>query len=1325
MEKKSGKGNPETVPSCPVEGWELLMPISDGRSEAQWTACSDGTGQPGGIMRILHIPAFSGETDLLRSGNFSDDKIRLHYEECAARCLSAAEKLKNADMPHIPEIIDVAAEPNGEYGFNVFILSKYYPTFSEYFADKKVNRAVLLSLCCDICDSISEYHSLGLSHNNIQLENVYVTEDGRCLLGNPVFEEQLISRLQNPEDTRLLRFMAPEVAGGKSYDIRSDIYSLGLTMYFKFNMNRLPFVTSDKGLVTRSEAERAILKRIKGEKIPSPARADEKLSSIILRACAYSAEDRYDSAYDLRRDIAEYAEHAGIKLLVPETSAPLPQQSPRHERIEAEAETEARAVAETQTETGTETVKADKADFYDTQTDFDAQHIDISGPKNEDMRDELSFKSLFEEDGSEDGEDISAETGEAEVPAETKENEKAEGIKKAEGTEKAEGTRKSKETEKTEKEVNGDENNDDKGADGAETAKAARAAEAAGDAELSSPSTSSIPLQSRPQNPPLSETPREIKEIKTDDRKNGVSDLNGYFDEAGNFIPAGTLRSDDVPDKADEEQDDASDKTIKTIKKSREKRLGRFSVGGGENVAENTEENPADDSLFSGDMPKSKADGIKKEIPIFKIAIAALAFIAVLVFVIVMLQKCSPSGGNSDIHTDAVNTTDTDGNNNQGSIKMPDLSGMNKEEVLKALSDAGYDFEPMFLGDYSSQIKNGAVMKQYPEKDLLFDADTTVKVTLSLGKAPDKVPDVINLSSEDAAGRLQTLGFKVTVLHSYSDTVSEDNVILQSIAPNTEIVKDADIFIVISKGGKPAGYTEIETMTIGDGVFAVKPGDSKEIALSIFPENAAEKEVWWTSSAPDIVSIDQNGKVTAHAVGSSEITVYSADGVHSGTCTVEVKEDIISVEKIGFRLSSSAISVGQSETHAPWLYPDNVTNTYVTFSSSNPSVVRVNAYGTITGVTPGTAVITARSSDGGFTASYTVTVTVPDGKSAVPPLIGLSAENAAASAADAGLSYSVIYAVSGTVPKGTVISQSINTGTLVDAGTVITITVSNGNTELSDWTEVLPDGVSAAEQKTQYSYREKQTVTQADSPVSGWTVDDSLTSYGAWSSFGEWQTAVISSSDTVRVESQTFYRSRSVEPWTAWSMNPILESPDITVETRTVYSSRTYETMIRDYYTQIDGWSFQKQIMSQILCDWTISEPPEGAQNIESATINGSLHYRWTIDKVQYQYIRYSDWSEWSTSAADGVNTEVRTGLQYRSRPANPYGAWSGWTSAPISPSASLDVESEVMYRSSTRTVTYTCYSYTDWSDWSDAEVNGGRAVEVRTRTLYRYKIAG
>lgn len=67
MDNKSGKGNPETVPSCPIGGWELLMPISNGKSEAQWTACSDGTGPARRKNADLHIPAFSGELTSART----------------------------------------------------------------------------------------------------------------------------------------------------------------------------------------------------------------------------------------------------------------------------------------------------------------------------------------------------------------------------------------------------------------------------------------------------------------------------------------------------------------------------------------------------------------------------------------------------------------------------------------------------------------------------------------------------------------------------------------------------------------------------------------------------------------------------------------------------------------------------------------------------------------------------------------------------------------------------------------------------------------------------------------------------------------------------------------------------------------------------------------------------------------------------------------------------------------------------------------------------------------------------------------------------------
>lgn len=62
----------------------------------------------------------------------------------------------------------------------------------------------------------------------------------------------------------------------------------------------------------------------------------------------------------------------------------------------------------------------------------------------------------------------------------------------------------------------------------------------------------------------------------------------------------------------------------------------------------------------------------------------------------------------------------------------------------------------------------------------------------------------------------------------------------------------------------------------------------------------------------------------------------------------------------------------------------------------------------------------------------------------------MSESDAVAEITAAGLSYNTVYAVSET-PKGTVVSQSISAGTIVDEKTIVTITVSNGTSQWSDW----------------------------------------------------------------------------------------------------------------------------------------------------------------------------------------------------------------------------------------------------------------------------------
>lgn len=70
--------------------------------------------------------------------------------------------------------------------------------------------------------------------------------------------------------------------------------------------------------------------------------------------------------------------------------------------------------------------------------------------------------------------------------------------------------------------------------------------------------------------------------------------------------------------------------------------------------------------------------------------------------------------------------------------------------------------------------------------------------------------------------------------------------------------------------------------------------------------------------------------------------------------------------------------MGGSKTLAATVTPENATNKKVRWTSDNETVATVSEDGVVTAVAGGTAVITATTHDGLFTATCTVTVNAPD-----------------------------------------------------------------------------------------------------------------------------------------------------------------------------------------------------------------------------------------------------------------------------------------------------------------------------------------------------------
>ena len=113
------------------------------------------------------------------------------------------------------------------------------------------------------------------------------------------------------------------------------------------------------------------------------------------------------------------------------------------------------------------------------------------------------------------------------------------------------------------------------------------------------------------------------------------------------------------------------------------------------------------------------------------------------------------------------------------------------------------------------------------------------------------------------------------------------------------------------------------------------------------------------------------------------IATDKAGNVTEKTVNVYYNDKVVSVTGVSLNESSITLDVGGSKTLAATVTPENATNKKVRWTSDNETVATVSEDGVVTAVAGGTAVITATTHDGLFTATCTVTVNAPD----APPTI--------------------------------------------------------------------------------------------------------------------------------------------------------------------------------------------------------------------------------------------------------------------------------------------------------------------------------------------------
>ncbi len=231
--------------------------------------------------------------------------------------------------------------------------------------------------------------------------------------------------------------------------------------------------------------------------------------------------------------------------------------------------------------------------------------------------------------------------------------------------------------------------------------------------------------------------------------------------------------------------------------------------------------------------------------------------------------------------------------------------------------------------------------------------------------APNQVaPEVFIAGGDNKACTLDSNGFELTV-------TAKDN-------SGNSTVKKTKVYVVSTlDGGDP---TEVKLGNCGtNGELYMFVGDKTNIMVQVYPINATNSSVTWSSTLSQYATVAENGEVTALAVGSTDVTAKTVVGNKTAICKIVVRERSVSVPVTGVNITGCEsgqinLTKGTSKSLSAAVAPTNASNKSVSWISSKTDVATINTSGVVTGVAIGESIIKVTTQDGNKTKDCKVVV---------------------------------------------------------------------------------------------------------------------------------------------------------------------------------------------------------------------------------------------------------------------------------------------------------------------------------------------------------------
>ena len=155
------------------------------------------------------------------------------------------------------------------------------------------------SIALQVSSGLEAAHNNGIVHRDVKPQNILISMDGKAKIADFGIAHAATSDTINSSAMGSVHYSAPEQTRGGYSDAKSDIYSLGITMY-EMLTGRVPF--------DGDSTVEVALKQLQ-EEIPSPRSIVPEIpyaiEQIILKCTQKSPDRRYASAAELIRDLKE------------------------------------------------------------------------------------------------------------------------------------------------------------------------------------------------------------------------------------------------------------------------------------------------------------------------------------------------------------------------------------------------------------------------------------------------------------------------------------------------------------------------------------------------------------------------------------------------------------------------------------------------------------------------------------------------------------------------------------------------------------------------------------------------------------------------------------------------------------------------------------------------------------------------------------------------------------------------------------------------------------------------------------------------------------